>query len=66
MRLTLSLLGYELDFTFGPRSDDTGTHCSLDGGTTSSYPVGFVRSILPNWDDPGSYHTLDPDDDNED
>lgn len=60
MRLTLTLCGFELDITLGREtSDEPG--CSLDGGTTASYPVGFVRSILPDWDDPGGYHTLDPD-----
>ena len=66
MRLTLQLLGLELDITFGPQDTDASAPCSLDGGTTASYPVGFVRSIMPNWDDPGSFHTLDPDDPNED
>lgn len=58
--LTLRLAGFELDITLGrePEPDDLWIDC----GTTGSYPVGFVRSPLPEWEVPGSYHQFEPDD----
>lgn len=47
MRLTLALLGWELDITLGPESpeaEDAGS--SLDGGTTASTPIGFSLPTL--------------------
>jgi hypothetical protein len=61
MRLSISVLGTEVfavEFDT-PAEADEWTDC----GTTVSTPVGFVRSPLPDWDDPGGYHTLDPGDD---
>lgn len=45
MRLTLTLLGWELYLTLGPET--TAETSSLDGGTTASTPVGFT----PSWPD---------------
>lgn len=66
MRLSITLLGTEVfAVEFGtPEADDEDVW--VDCGTTASYPVGFVRSPLPDWDDPGGYHTIDPGDDTED
>lgn len=65
MRVTIALLGYELDITLGladatsPASDDTGE--ALNGGTTSGYFVGFtphdgqdvaMPQRCPAWDEP--------------
>lgn len=42
MRVTLRLLGLEV-FSLEATTDEEATEgCSLDGGTTASYPVGFT------------------------
>jgi hypothetical protein len=66
MRLTLTLLGLELDLTLGRQTPDTDDDVWVDCGATGSTPVGFTRSPHPEWDAPGSYHQFDPDDDSED
>lgn len=64
MRLTLALLGLELDVTFGPVDEPATDGASLDGGTTGSIgPVGFTQPVsnvedvpmpqrTPAWDEP--------------
>jgi hypothetical protein len=48
VRVTLSLLGWELDLTLGPADapspapDDEAS--SMDGGTTASYPISFTAT----------------------
>lgn len=60
MRLTLQLLGLELDVTLGPADapspapDDQGA--SLNGGTTASYPVGYAPSYGDQRWQPGADH----------
>jgi hypothetical protein len=46
MRLTLALLGWELDLSLAPSDAPTPVPdgASLDGGTTASYPVGFTAA----------------------
>ena len=67
MRFAISLgwCGYSLDFIVGPTEDDEPVQESVQDvrGDSLSTVVGFVRSPLPDWDDPGSYHTLDPGED---
>lgn len=64
MRLTLAWFGYEIDFSFGPTTVDEPDTCSLDGGTTSSYPVGFTQTPHPPWERP--LNTWDVPDEGED
>lgn len=59
MRLTLSLLGFELDVTLG--RVDTNTDDGDHRGSFTSYPVGFVRDPEVPWEDRGSLHQFDPD-----
>lgn len=55
MRFTLRLLGFEvLDLSLGDDvAEDEG--CSLDGGTTAAYPIGFTMrageelGVRPEW-----------------
>jgi hypothetical protein len=42
MRLTLTLLGWTLDLNLGLDTVEAEDTCSLDGGTTSAYPIGFT------------------------
>lgn len=44
MRVTIAAFGLELDVTFGPADAPSPAPdgASLDGGTTSAYPMGFV------------------------
>lgn len=64
MRLTLSLLGLELDVTFGRAiaAEDEDQGAALNGGTTGSTPMGFTAQWAapediplpqrtPPWDD---------------
>lgn len=50
MRVTIAALGFELDLTFGPTTETAAVDgASLDGGTTSAYPMGFVvRHEVPD------------------
>lgn len=67
MRLTLQVFGFELDVTLGRETQDAADEdVYVDCGAVTSYPVGFTRSPLPDWEDPGSYHTFDPEPDGED
>lgn len=67
MRLTLNAFGVELDVTLGrEQATDDNEPAWVDCGTTGSTPVGFVRSQLPEWEVPGSYHQFDPEPDSED
>lgn len=65
MRLTLQLLGLELDVTFGPVGSDEVVEADPRGDTLST-PLGFTRSACPEWEVPGSYHQFDPEPDSED
>lgn len=63
MRLTLTVLGFDLDVSLGPSATADET-CSLDGGTTASIgPISFVSTPgavedvpmpqrVPAWDEP--------------
>ena len=42
-RLAFSFLGVEL-FAVTIEGDEAGEFCSLDGGTTSAYPIGFAAA----------------------
>lgn len=42
MRLTLALLGFEMDLTFGPATTASEDDPLRDLGATGSTPVGFV------------------------
>lgn len=75
MRFSVSLgwLGYALDFSVGPMCDDEPEYPSTevpefepyqDAGSTGSWPISFTRPAVP-WEDPGSLHQFDPDDDGE-
>lgn len=55
MRLTLSLLGYELDVTLGKAEAETRV------GDALSTPVGFSVPVVP-WDGTDSYHQFEPED----
>lgn len=60
MRLTLAILGWTWDLSLEPTADDEGN--SLDGGTTSAYPISFTAwpqpedapmpQRTPAWDEP--------------
>lgn len=52
MRLTLCWFGFELDISLGPTTVDDEPACSLDGGTTSSYPIGYAPTPHPSWERP--------------
>jgi hypothetical protein len=61
MRVTLALLGWTLDWSLEPTATEAET-CSLDGGTTAAYPMGFTHwpvpeeiaapQHCPSWDEP--------------
>lgn len=65
MRFAVSLgwCGYLLDFSVGPAEDDEESELVFEAGSYTSTPVGFAPNVMPQWDDQGSYHTLDPGDD---
>jgi hypothetical protein len=65
MRLTLSLLGFELDVTLGRETEPADDDVWVDCGTTVSTPVGFVRPEIP-WDADCPVHQFDPGDGDED
>lgn len=50
MRLTLSILGIELDISLGPVASDEPE--AIDHGSVTSYPVGFAPSVEPDWEKP--------------
>lgn len=62
MRLTIVLLGHTFDLSLEPTATEDAETCSLDGGTTSAYPVGFTvwpvpeeiaaPQHCPSWDEP--------------
>lgn len=64
MRVTVCLLGFELDLTLGPATtDDSDDGSALNGGTLASTPISFVTSWpvpeeipiqphTPAWDEP--------------
>jgi hypothetical protein len=50
VRLTIALLGLELDLTFGMagvEAEDEDPAAALNGGTTAAYPISFVGSFEP-------------------
>lgn len=70
MRLTFEFAGWNLDWTLTPPwAADTEVAPEFepyqDAGTTGSWPISFTRPAVP-WEDPGSLHQFDPDDDGED
>lgn len=64
MRLTIALLGFELDLTFGPATtaSEDDPAAALNGGTLAAYPMGFTHwpvpeeiaapQHCPSWDEP--------------
>lgn len=78
MRLNFCYGGMELDFTlelptisfsFGPFVDEEPEALPdpvTIRGDSLSVPIGFAPTPMPPWDDPGSFHSLDADDDLED
>jgi hypothetical protein len=67
MRLTIALLGFELDMTLGPAAADDAADedpaAALNGGTLASQPISFVGTYdvpeevsapqhCPSWDEP--------------
>lgn len=59
MRFTLRLLGQEVlhfstDDWIGDALDEA---CSLDGGTTSAYPIGFTQPEPPPYEHDTPPHT---------
>lgn len=51
MHLTLRLLGFEvLSVEYATDDEYAEGGCSLDGGTTAAYPIGFAPSEPQPWD----------------
>lgn len=67
MRLTVQILGFELDITLGRADNEplSGFDEYQDAGYTGSYPISFTRPHIP-WDADGPIHQFEPSEADED